>query len=1104
MGRKTLLIGIGESGCNIAQACAKRMRKEDKTFVCFAMDTDLQNLATKTDVHTIPISDNRRMEEHILAVSESGIGEWLALYPDSYASEYVKSLEMHRGANLWRVKGALSFLSYLTNGENREKLKADLDAFCNGTDSETEINVFIASSLCGGTGSGAFILVSLFVKQYLENKTGKKIDVNAFLLCPNIYDTQLSQEQMIKANANAYAALREVNAMNTVCFGNAVQENCFTVKLKLGSKKDNALGVLFDSEDEAFQCEEAAPFQKIYLFEKQMGGHTIASYEEMVSNVICLMSCQDFLNRTERNYGVTPAKEAIFRSVSLTKVHYPKDSIAKYIVKQSVYDSMRSWQDVHSVVMERVKQYRAENFHARKTDTCELYPSIFLATVSEKYDAEGKAELKEREKLGAAFYEMVDNALPISNLEEIKETLQSARQLMGEKMPKKELRDSIAKLKLQALDQLSECLDSGMELLKNCDEFIGEHLRADHLPGTILDGILRVDGQATTPIVGLMRLIQAKELLESYGQKKDSFTPAFVEVTGAPTLDEDRLQWEIDQIIDSKNSAISMQAKGLAKKKYKGKFKDWLKFEEKFSLVYQWWMETLKATIYARIAKKVKEYIVGSINVFAHSENFLQSLQLDTHLALVENCETSELHANVYVSEEDKACAYASYLEQKGAHATFENECLETLSAIFDELSLGDLEESQLAASVTKSIEKLLSDLTESFKETAFYKNHLNKDLLDVITAPSPVVAADASANSRNVTLRKLLKAGKPSLKVAVIDDERERLAMRTERTVVFSKYPGRESEQMEKINAMLLDAGEHDSTVKFAETCAEDSMFIYKELKNVRLAKVTFMDEAAGDMQGYKSCEKSLQMMQKQFSQLWNPYLTNKGQAGLPFINEDIEKENKKKIPKALLYAIVKEKLYLSKTESGKQVYFTDRNEEQYPLVLDEEYIKKGQYHKLIEWLSQNTEQTKWRDAYNYHVGKELADFALNGAALDGADKLFALSKTLPLFGGILQQVFHLAYVLKNDFGFSFYARQLLLLGDELITQYSKRWEYKSEEISDQLKRMFIEELKTEFIKAAKPTGEELTAFEAFIAETGCYTYRTGAGENRVLQFSK
>ena len=127
-----------------------------------------------------------------------------------------------------------------------------------------------------------------------------------------------------------------------------------------------------------------------------------------------------------------------------------------------------------------------------------------------------------------------------------------------------------------------------------------------------------------------------------------------------------------------------------------------------------------------------------------------------------------------------------------------------------------------------------------------------------------------------------------------------------------------------------------------------------------------------------------------------------------------------------------------------------------------------------------------------------------MNGAAMDGADKLFVLSKTLPLFGGILQQVFHLAYVLKNDFGFSFYARQLLLLGEELITQYSQRWEYKNEELSDQLKRMFIEELKAEFIKAAKPSAEALADFEQFIAETGCYTYRNGAGEKRALQFSK
>ncbi len=1106
MGRKTLVIGIGESGCNVAQSCAKRMKKESDSFVCFAMDADLHNLATKTDVYTIPISDNRRMEDHLIDVGNSGIEDWLAIYTDSYAAEYVKSLEMHKGSNLWRAKGALAFISYLANSENKEKFEIALDSFVESVDSETELNVFIATSLCGGTGSGAFILVSLYVKQYLENKTGRKVNVNAFLLCSDIYENQLSQEQMVKASANAYAALREINAINTVCFGNDVQENCFSVNFKLGSKKDNAMGLLFDSEDEDFQCETAAPFHRIYLFEKQLGRQSIGAHEEMVADVISLMGCQDFLQGWEKDYGIAVEKDAIYRSVSLTKVKYPKESVAKYIVKKGVYDRMKEWQDVHSVVMDRVKQYRVENFHARKTDTKELYPSLFLNTVNEKYEVEGKDELKEKEKLGAEIFDVIDDAMALANREEIPSMLAEGEALLQQKLPKKELRTNLEDKKQKLLAFLAEFYESGLELLREQNVFLSQQIEqsAQSDSDSIIQRILQVDGQIASPTVSLMRLIQCKELLESKIQKNDVFSDSFLQIESTPQFNDEYLDWELENITDSKNATLAAQAKDFGKQKFRGKYKDWLKFAEKYRITFEWIAATMNATVCASLLTHINNYISNAISVFCHSDGFMQNLAFDVHLALAENCETSELYANVYVSEEDKLCAYNSYLSQKADHLDFETEKLEKLSGIFQTLSFDMEDESQLGAKLTGFIDKALSELIESFTQTKFYQEHLDKDIINVLTNPSPIVAADASSKSRNVTLRKLLTAGRPALKTNIIDNEKERLVMRTERAVVFAKSSdGDDSERLEKINAMLLDAGEHDSSVKFAECCTEEAMLIYKEMKNVRLSRITFMDESSSDMLGYKSCEKSLQMMQKQFSQLWNPYLTNKGQSGLPFINEEIQTENEKKFVKALLYALLKNKLYLAKDENGKQVYFTDRNEDSLPITVNEERVKKGQYHKLIEWISQNPEQIKWRDAYNYHLSREITDYALNGASLDGADKLLALAKTLPLFGGMMQGLFQIAYILKKDYNFAFYARQMLILGDEAATAFSMKWQHKGEELSEQIRRVFIDEFKQEFVKAEKKlTNEELTDFESFIANIGCYTYKNTSGEIKKLQF--
>ncbi len=73
------------------------------------------------------------------------------------------------------------------------------------------MDVYLMSSLCGGTGSGMFLDLSYIVNLAASDEKIKSFQKIGVFLLPSAFSTKLSADLMIRAEANSYAALKELD-----------------------------------------------------------------------------------------------------------------------------------------------------------------------------------------------------------------------------------------------------------------------------------------------------------------------------------------------------------------------------------------------------------------------------------------------------------------------------------------------------------------------------------------------------------------------------------------------------------------------------------------------------------------------------------------------------------------------------------------------------------------------------------------------------------------------------------------------------------------------------------------------------------------------------
>jgi hypothetical protein len=197
-------------------------------------------------------------------------------------------------------------------------------------DPDTNIEIYTAASLSGGTGSGLLVPLTLYVKRFFKEMTGKNPKGCALLAMPDVCEDLLTPEQQVKARANAYATIRELNAMHSAMHSAASSED-HTVNFRIGDAEDPCFGLLYDSQDPAFTTPAELPFSQIYLFKRAPCTNTVLVIAQIMAQAALSLTLDDLPSPTTSN-------GALFGAIEVTKTRYSEESIVSYISHKTLFD----------------------------------------------------------------------------------------------------------------------------------------------------------------------------------------------------------------------------------------------------------------------------------------------------------------------------------------------------------------------------------------------------------------------------------------------------------------------------------------------------------------------------------------------------------------------------------------------------------------------------------------------------------------------------------------------------------------------------------------------------------------------------------------------
>ena len=209
----TLFVGIGGTGCGIVKTIAEMCHPDETknvNFVC--LDTNVNDLsdiaASKAHIYFVQTSSTQTVGSY-LNYDEDALNNW---FPKN-AVMYDKTVS--EGAGQLRAISRLAFNACVKMGRLKPLTDAIDDLFRkDGKEMVQALRVAIASTASGGTGSGLFLPLTMFIRDYVNSKYPNTSPiVRATILLPETLDAVIkSSQERESQRRNAYATIKEINA----------------------------------------------------------------------------------------------------------------------------------------------------------------------------------------------------------------------------------------------------------------------------------------------------------------------------------------------------------------------------------------------------------------------------------------------------------------------------------------------------------------------------------------------------------------------------------------------------------------------------------------------------------------------------------------------------------------------------------------------------------------------------------------------------------------------------------------------------------------------------------------------------------------------------
>ena len=721
--KNILLIGVGGTGSKAVDIFFQKYHEfkaqTDNKISALVFDTDAGDVAHITDATTVAMADNASVGTICDRFGKEFLREWFPC--DDKA---IRSQEMIRGASQWRKKSYLAFLNLMNKPLARgnfigalEKMVADPGSSC---------EVYVVTSIAGGTGSGSFIPIALYAKRYLRKNLGKDPIVNAMIAMPDIYADAQTPEIRIKVYANAYAILRELNAINLVArnynAGRTAQKKS-PIRFRIGHPDEPNVGLLFDASDPQFWTPEAAPFSQIFLLDKIPNLNSVTAHNMVMANSLYTILCTEIgaafdseFSNHELLRSQSNGSNAIYAGVSTSQIRFPVDSILNYLAHRKTLEScdqemLLLHKKVEGIVKTKEQEAKAarrrftmeddeyEQILLQQTDELEASNNDVILSIVERcldpLDKEGKKKTpNDVERYLESLDEYINGKIPEFDriLNRINQDINATRAKNRGKVTTDDVNKLAVSVGNAILSYFKTCVDGAKKASYSLADSVltFDKKKTDFVveEQAVVNNLLIKNGKHIHPVAAMIQLcrlrVELTKRIEEAGGANPIWESAFKSrnLNAIPkdltTVNRQDGYTETLHRNRSKyynlgmNRFADMTAGAYLKKVGKGDGRydlNVLELDCKNILAYNLCYGAqahLRAVVYKALAENVSLLIKKYRNFFNRFEKEKEDLEEATKTAIRRDAVNVDSVINVYSSEEDKKKIYDLILEQSG------------------------------------------------------------------------------------------------------------------------------------------------------------------------------------------------------------------------------------------------------------------------------------------------------------------------------------------------------------------------------------------------------------------------------------------------------
>lgn len=435
----TLLIGLGGIGSTIVNDVYGRLKADgrDKNVQAIVFDTDINSQKKMTNIdpaYRIQTSTDKTVNYALQM--DPGADAWFPYH------KLIGKMQMLDGAGQIRAISRLALRSAMKMGALKPVEEARNQFFKLGNDTDKKgLRVMIVTSMMGGTGSGMFLQIPLYIREVLQSQFAMdRVEIQGTFILPDVMMGVVTNKEITNIYANAYASMKELSAIIM-----SLADDGSSIDLEY---KPNQM----DSEGYLDITVKEHPYDYCYIYDKEDSKGKVLSgfndYIRMIENNIYLQLFGPISDKVFSHYinvirsTVSKNGRNIFGGIGTATLTYPYEDIVDYCTNRLVLESLDNQllkiDNIYNSERAKYKANEDKGIYTAEPDIENIYIMKFEELAeNEPFFKRIKGDLYELDEYGKE---------KSSNIEGIKKKLNDeVKKILSED---KELKDSRSKCSL--------------------------------------------------------------------------------------------------------------------------------------------------------------------------------------------------------------------------------------------------------------------------------------------------------------------------------------------------------------------------------------------------------------------------------------------------------------------------------------------------------------------------------------------------------------------------------------------------------------------------------------------------------------------------------